>query len=296
MAAGGAVLGGLAVAVALIAWMVVSSDEGTQFAAPGRIAVELRPGAQLVWHDYRTVFEGRAYEADPQMPPQASIRVRDAGGREVATRRSGDHTSKSSNTERSALLSFRVAQAGRHEIAVGGTFAPRILSVAQDRTLRSFGAVLGAIAAALLGLAAGFGLWMWAFFRRDAAAERAARAAAPAGPQAAANLAPEQAALRQLAAIVYGLQLAGYFTVVTPIAGVIINYVKRDSVAGTWVESHFRWQIRSFWIALSSIAIGIATLFVFVGFFVLGIALMWFLYRAIKGWIELSEGKPMYGR
>lgn len=71
--------------------------------------------------------------------------------------------------------------------------------------------------------------------------------------------------------------------------------MKRDAVAGTWLESHFRWQIRTFWITLAWSIVGIVTLFVFIGLFVLGVAAMWFLYRAIKGWIELSEGKPMYG-
>jgi len=41
--------------------------------------------------------------------------------------------------------------------------------------------------------------------------------------------------------------------------------------------------------------VGAVMLFVFIGLFVLGVAAMWFLYRAIKGWIELSEGKTMYG-
>jgi uncharacterized membrane protein len=295
VAAGGTVFGGLVVAIALIAWMFLSRDEGTQFAVPGRVAVELRPGAHLIWNDYRTTFEGTRYESPRQFPAAANISVRDAGGAAVATRRPASHEFKTAKADRTALLAFDVAQAGRYEIAVDGGFPPRVFSVAPDRTLRSFGAIFGAVAAAFLGLAAGFALWAWAYFRRDAATEKAARAAAPAQPPASANPAPQEAALRRLTAIVYGLQIAGYFTGISPIAGVIINHVKRDAVAGTWLESHFRWQIRTFWITLAWSIVGVVTLFVFVGLFVLGVAAMWFLYRAIKGWIELSEGKPMYG-
>jgi uncharacterized membrane protein len=294
VAAAGAVLGGIVLAVALIAWLFLGCDEGTQFIGPGRVSVELRPGAHLVWNDHRSSFEGRVYDSPQDVPPAARIRVRDAGGREIATRHSGQHTTKTKHVDRSALLSFEVAQPGRVEIIVDGAFAPRIFSVSRDQTLRSFGAVAGALAAILIGLAAGFTIWMWAFFKRDAAAEKSARAAAPAQAPASAAAVPEEAALRQLVAIVYGLQLAGYFTGISPIAGVVINYMKRDAAAGTWLESHFRWQIRSFWIALAWSLVGVLALFVFVGIFILGITAMWFMYRGIKGWIELSEGKPMY--
>jgi uncharacterized membrane protein len=107
--------------------------------------------------------------------------------------------------------------------------------------------------------------------------------------------APEEAALRRLTATVYGLQLAGYFTGISPLVGVVMNYVKRDAVAGTWLESHFRWQIRTFWITLGWSIAGIVLLLAVIGLFVLGVAAMWFLYRAIKGWMALSEGRPMYG-
>ena len=295
VAAGGAVIGGVAVSIALIAWMILSGDEGTQFAAPGRAAVELRTGAYLMWNDYRTTFEGSRYESPQEFPPGASIRLRDASGAPVATRPPASHKVTTAKTERRALLAFRVAQPGRYEISVEGAFPPRVLSVAPDRELRPFIATFGAVAAVFLGFGAGFALWAWAYFRRDAAAEKAARAVAPAAPPASASPAPQEATLRRLTAIVYGLQLAGYFTGISPIAGVIINYVKRDSVAGTWLESHFRWQIRTFWITLAWSIVGMVTLLLFIGLFVLGVAAMWYLYRAIRGWMELAEGRPMYG-
>ena len=295
VAAGGAVVCGLAVAIALIAWLLISRDDGTQFAVPGSTAVELRPGAYLVWNDYQTWFEGVRYESPQPAPAGLAVRVRDPDGAPVATRPSSSHAHTSKSTRRNALLAFEIARPGRYEIAVDGNFPRRVFSIAADQVLRPFGAIFGAVLAIFLGLAAGFGLWSWAYFRRDAAAEKAARSGASAAPPAAAGPAPADAALRRLTAIVYGLQLAGYFTGLSPIVGLIVNYAKRDAVAGSWLESHFRWQIRTFWITLAGTVLGTVLLFVVVGIFVLGIVAMWFLYRAIKGWMELSEGKPMYG-
>jgi uncharacterized membrane protein len=285
--AGAAALGGPLIAVALIAWMLLSSNEGTQFAAPGRAALELQADKYVVWNDFRTLFEGNAYQSPRDFPPGASIRVRAPGGADVATRRTaGEFNARP--TDRIAMLTFEAAQAGRYEIAVEGSFPPRVVSVAPDRRLRPFIASAAAFASAIAGLMAGFAIWGWAYLKRDAAAEKAA-ASAPL------TISPEDRPLRSLAALVYGLQLAVTLTGVSPVAGVIINYVKRDAVAGTWLESHFRWQIRTFWIAAAWTAIGVVLLMVFIGIFVLGVAAMWFLYRAIKGWIALSEGRPMYG-
>jgi uncharacterized membrane protein len=288
LAAGGAAASGVAVAIALIGWLIFSSDERTQFAVPGRAAVELRAGGHLVWDDYQTTFEGSRYDLPPLPAASADIRVQGPDGTQLATRPAPSHTFTDRKTARRALIAFHVVQPGSHQFAVGGAFQPRVFSVAPDRVLRPFIATFGAMAAVVLGLGAGFALWAWAFFRRDAAAQAAA-------PQGAAAPDAADAPLRKLAAIVYALQLAGYFTGVSPIAGVIINYVKRDAVAGTWLESHFRWQIRTFWITLAGTVAGLALLVAVVGIFILGVTAMWFLYRAIKGAMELSAGRPMYG-
>lgn len=105
---------------------------------------------------------------------------------------------------------------------------------------------------------------------------------------------PDMESLRRLTAIVYGLQIVGFFVGLTFIAGVIVNYVKRKDVEGTWLESHFRWQIRTFWFGLLWSCIGGLLTIVVVGFFILIATGIWVLYRAIKGWIELSEGKPIH--
>lgn len=97
-----------------------------------------------------------------------------------------------------------------------------------------------------------------------------------------------------VATIVYALQAVGLFIGITWFAGVIINYVKRDDMEGTWQASHFRWQIRTFWFSLLWSIIGLITSFILVGYFVLLANLLWCIYRIVKGWLFLSEGKEMY--
>ena len=85
------------------------------------------------------------------------------------------------------------------------------------------------------------------------------------------------------------------------IIAVIINYVKRGDARGTWLESHFTWQIRTFWFALLwaaiVLAIGAVLAIVLVGFaiwvvglFVLGV---WAIYRIARGWMRLNDHQPM---
>ena len=93
---------------------------------------------------------------------------------------------------------------------------------------------------------------------------------------------------------VYALQALAIILGITYLVAIIINYIKIDDVRGTWLESHFRWQIRTFWYSVLWGVIGGLTVFIFVGFVILGIASVWVIYRVIKGWMRLSENKPMY--
>ena len=85
------------------------------------------------------------------------------------------------------------------------------------------------------------------------------------------------------------------------IIAVVINYVKRHDAKGTWLESHFQWQIRTFWYALlASIVIGVvgAVLAIVlvgfaiwvIGFFMLGI---WAIYRIAAGWMRLNDRRAI---
>ena len=99
--------------------------------------------------------------------------------------------------------------------------------------------------------------------------------------------------LRTLTTVVYALQAAGFFIGITWIVALVINYVKREEVTGTWLESHFHWQIRTFWFGLLWAAIGLPLCLVFVGFAVLFADGVWLIYRIVKGWLNLNDSRPM---
>ncbi|MFP4167421.1 MAG: DUF4870 family protein [Desulfonatronovibrionaceae bacterium] len=99
---------------------------------------------------------------------------------------------------------------------------------------------------------------------------------------------------KTVAVLVYALQTASFAVGVTLIVGVILNYVKMNDVRGTWLESHFRWQIRTFWYSILWTVLGVLTAIVLIGYAVLFANAVWVIYRIIKGWICLSEDKEMY--
>ncbi len=86
------------------------------------------------------------------------------------------------------------------------------------------------------------------------------------------------------------------------IVAVIMNYIKRGDVRGTVLESHFRWQIRTFWFALLWIVVAsllsLPLMLVLVGFVTLWVAAvligLWVLYRVARGWLRLASREPMY--
>lgn len=104
----------------------------------------------------------------------------------------------------------------------------------------------------------------------------------------------ELAGAKKVTMIVYLLQAVGLFVIITYIAAVIVNYVKLSDVKGTWLESHFRWQIRTFWYSLLWAAIGGITMPILIGFPIVFAAAIWVIYRIVKGWLYLRDGKEMY--
>ena len=81
------------------------------------------------------------------------------------------------------------------------------------------------------------------------------------------------------------------------IIAVIINYVKRGDARGTWLDSHFGWQIRTFWYALLWVVIAGLVFLTVIGipfaWLLLVLLGIWVLYRIIRGWIALADGRPM---
>jgi len=72
-----------------------------------------------------------------------------------------------------------------------------------------------------------------------------------------------------------------------------LTYVRKEEVAGTWLESHFRWQIRTFWFGLLWAVLGAILFVLIVGWFILAADAIWIIYRIVKGWLNLSENRPM---
>ena len=97
-------------------------------------------------------------------------------------------------------------------------------------------------------------------------------------------------------ASVIGAFLTGWPSIIA----VILNYVKRADVRGSWLESHFLWQIRTFWYGLLWVVLcglvvvltlGLGLLVVWLP---LGVLTIWFIYRIARGWLALNERRPMY--
>ena len=111
---------------------------------------------------------------------------------------------------------------------------------------------------------------------------------------AASHKTPEQLdSLRLLTLVIYILYAVSWFNGLTALVAIVLNYVKREDAMGTIYESHFRWQMRTFWWSLLWAVVGFVTVYLLVGFLVLGILLVWLIYRLVKGLLYWSERRPM---
>jgi uncharacterized membrane protein len=97
--------------------------------------------------------------------------------------------------------------------------------------------------------------------------------------------------LARIAGIAYALQAASFFIAPALFAAAILDYLKRSNARGTWLESHFRWQIRTFWLTLLGFTAGILTLQAGIGYPVLLVTALWLVYRIVRGWLLLAEKK-----
>lgn len=89
---------------------------------------------------------------------------------------------------------------------------------------------------------------------------------------------------------------------VPSIIAVVMNYVKRSEARGTWLESHFSWQLRTFWYAVLwfvliglfslplVLLLGLGIVTWIAGAFVVGI---WIIYRVVRGWLRLNDGQAI---
>ncbi|MCL2298174.1 MAG: hypothetical protein FWC38_03895 [Proteobacteria bacterium] len=117
----------------------------------------------------------------------------------------------------------------------------------------------------------------------------------------------QDTAARNITTIIYALYALAPLIPLTVIVAIVMNYVKKDDMKGTLYESHFRWQINTFWFALLwsllSILLALPLIVLFLlgmvflywpAFFFLIVVFIWYVYRIVKGWLRLTEKKAMY--
>lgn len=106
--------------------------------------------------------------------------------------------------------------------------------------------------------------------------------------------ADELHSLRSYALIVYGLYAVGLFIAGLPtIAGLILAYVKRGSAAGTIYEAHFNYAISTFWISMIVWIVGWITTFILIGWVIIGLGFLWYVYRIIRGGLRATNHQPV---
>jgi uncharacterized membrane protein len=120
-----------------------------------------------------------------------------------------------------------------------------------------------------------------------------------------------RSSLVQLTHIIYGLHAVAVLVGVTSAAtvaggfvfglpsllAVFLNYLKRSDVNGTWLESHFRWQIRTFWFTLLWLVIYGLLIITIIGIPIAWVLIallgLWVGYRVIRGWVALADARPV---
>ena len=118
--------------------------------------------------------------------------------------------------------------------------------------------------------------------------------------------------------ITYLLYVLSYFTAgLLWIVPIFMNYAKRREADGTWLATHFDWQIKTFWYSIVWFVVGVgiitfalgsfgvsmmadsgniavgSVLLASLGFIVMGVTFIWHLYRIVRGWIALTDGRPV---
>ena len=118
--------------------------------------------------------------------------------------------------------------------------------------------------------------------------------------------------------ITYLLYVLSYFTAgLLWIVPIFMNYAKRRDADGTWLATHFDWQIKTFWYSIVLFVIGVlivafalggfvvsmfaetnniaigSVLLAILGFVIMGFTFIWHLYRIVRGWIALTDGRPV---
>jgi uncharacterized membrane protein len=100
--------------------------------------------------------------------------------------------------------------------------------------------------------------------------------------------------LKRLATTVYLCQLLSFTLLGVPLLiGVAINFMNRNAAQGTWLESHFNWQIYTAWVTLAGFALAGLTLEMGIGFYILLPTILLLVYRIVIGWSALNADRPI---
>lgn len=100
--------------------------------------------------------------------------------------------------------------------------------------------------------------------------------------------------LKRLAVTVYLCQLLSFALLGLPLlVGVAINFMNRNDVQGTWLESHFNWQIQTAWVTLAGFALAGLTLEMGIGLYILLPTILLLVYRIVIGWNALNANRPV---
>ncbi|MGZ4957075.1 MAG: DUF4870 family protein [Methylobacter sp.] len=100
--------------------------------------------------------------------------------------------------------------------------------------------------------------------------------------------------LKRLATAVYLCQVLAFALAGLPLlVGVAINFFRKDEVKGTFLESHFDWQIKTAWIALAGFALSGLTFELGIGLYILIATVMLIVYRVVIGWNALNSDRPV---
>ena len=90
--------------------------------------------------------------------------------------------------------------------------------------------------------------------------------------------------------VLYGLSLVSGLSAV---AGVIIAHIKVNEVTDTFLQSHYRWLIRTFWLGLIGVVIAGVLTVIFIGFLLMPVVVLWYVYRLVKGFLRFNDTEPI---
>lgn len=93
--------------------------------------------------------------------------------------------------------------------------------------------------------------------------------------------------------IAYVTYALGLFIWFTPVVGVILAFIKRDEAQGSIYASHIDYLIKTFWVSLIGMVLGMLTILILIGWLILAATGVWLIYRVVVGLIKLNEDKPV---